>query len=159
MQACELPRRAARLPAVRQFAVEYCNLFDGKGNRPDQSGDRGPEYRNVVGIPGGSKSPLAKALVEASIKAGDKLDFASGKGDDPDARALSFVMDSVAFPFYIAEPYHQFHDGFNCAERGSPAPYLAPRWTPHAAHADASWRREYVKAAPFDSLGTPPLLY
>jgi len=99
-----------------EFAVEYCNLFDGKGNRPDQMGDRGPEYRNLVGIPGGSKSPLAKALVEASISAGDKLDFASGKGDDPDARALSFVMDSNEFPFYVAEPYHQFHDGFNWGE-------------------------------------------
>jgi hypothetical protein len=25
------------------FAEEYCKLFDSKGNRPDQSGDRGPE--------------------------------------------------------------------------------------------------------------------
>lgn len=107
-----------RIPPSKfyDFAVEYAKLFDEKGNRPDQGGDRGPEYRNVVGIPGGSKSPLAKVLIDASSKTGDKLDFAAGKGDDPDARAVAFVMDSNAFPFYQAEPYHQFHDGFAWGE-------------------------------------------
>ena len=69
-----------------------------------------------MGVPGGSKSAFAKQLVEASIKTGDKLDFASGKGDDPDAKAVAFVMDSSSFPFYQAEPYHQFHDGFAWGE-------------------------------------------
>ena len=107
-----------RIPQSKfgEFAAEYCKLFDAKGNRPDQSGDRGSEYRNLVGIPGGTKSPLAKALVEASIATGDKLDFAAGKGDDPDARALAFVMDTAAYPFYQAEPYHQYHDGFAWGE-------------------------------------------
>jgi len=68
------------------FAQEYCNLFSKEGYRPDQLGDRGPEYRNLVGIPGGLSSPLAKQLVDTSVKFGDKLDFAKGKGDDPDAR-------------------------------------------------------------------------
>jgi len=98
------------------FAEEYAKLFDKDGNRPDQSGDRGPEYRNLVGIPGGIKSPLAQALVQASIRQGDKLDFATGKGDDGDIRATAFVMDSTAFPFFNGEPYHQFHDGFNWGE-------------------------------------------
>ena len=35
------------------FATEFCNLFSEQGYRPDQFGDRGPEYRNLVGIPGG----------------------------------------------------------------------------------------------------------
>ena len=109
---------AMRIPpsSFGAFAKEYFALFDAKGNRPDQLGDRGPEYRNVVGIPGGSSGPYAKALVEASINSGDKLDFAAGKGDDPDARATAFVMDASAFPFYTAEPYHQYHDGFNWDE-------------------------------------------
>ena len=102
---------ALQIPSTSfgQFAEEYFALFDTKGNRPDQSGDRGPEYRNLVGVPGGAKGPYSKALVDASIATGDKLDFAAGKGDDPDARAVAFVMDSTAFPFYQAEPYHQFH--------------------------------------------------
>lgn len=99
-----------------EFAKEYCKLFDKDGNRPDQNGDRGIEYRNLVGVPGGSKSPYAKQLVQASIETGDKLDFGAGKGDDADARALAWVMDSSTFPFYQAEPYHQFHDGFAWGE-------------------------------------------
>eukprot|EP00966_Prymnesium_polylepis_P261676 6045014-Prymnesium_polylepis.2 len=67
-------------------------------------------------LAGGSGSPLAKQLVEASIRQGDKMDFAKGKGDDPDARATVFVMDSAKFPFYVGEAYHQFHDGFAWGE-------------------------------------------
>ena len=96
----------------KEFAAEYCRLFDKNGKRPDQDGDRGLEYRNLVGVPGGSKSPYAKLLVEASIQEGDKLDFGAGKGDDADVKALSWVYDINEFPFYQAEPYHQFHDGF-----------------------------------------------
>jgi len=98
------------------FVAEYTALFNKDGFRPDQLGDKGPEYRNLVGIPGGVDSPLAKQLIEVSSKTGDKLDFAKGKGDDPDVRALVFVMDSDMFPFYVAEQYHQFHDGFNIGE-------------------------------------------
>jgi len=89
------------------IAEEYCKLFSKDGNRPDQLGDRGLEYRNVVGIPGGLKSPLAKELVAASVAQGDKLDFAAGKGDDADRRALVWIYDSKEFPFYLGEVYHR----------------------------------------------------
>ena len=100
----------------KEFCVEYFKLFDAKGDRPDQSGDRGSEYRSLVGIPGGAKGEYAKILVDASIATGDKLDFGIGKGNDKDARKTSFVMDTAQFPFYVAEQYHQFHDGFNLNE-------------------------------------------
>eukprot|EP00429_Kryptoperidinium_foliaceum_P003629 CAMPEP_0176012854 /NCGR_PEP_ID=MMETSP0120_2-20121206/6009_1 /TAXON_ID=160619 /ORGANISM="Kryptoperidinium foliaceum, Strain CCMP 1326" /LENGTH=273 /DNA_ID=CAMNT_0017345751 /DNA_START=729 /DNA_END=1546 /DNA_ORIENTATION=- len=99
-----------------EFVTEYCNLFSEQGYRPDQFGDRGSEYRNLVGIPGGVDGQYTKELVNASMNAGDKLDFAKGKGDDSDQRALVWVMDSNQYPFYIAEQYHQFHDGFNFGE-------------------------------------------
>lgn len=107
-----------KIPANKfeDFAVEYCKLFDKDGLRPDQFGDRGTEYRNLVGVPGGKDSPYAKLLVDASVKTGDKLDFAVGKGDDKDVPKVSFIMDSKEFPFYVAEAYHQFHDGFNWGE-------------------------------------------
>merc|ERR1719491_1806113 len=100
----------------KDFAVEYFALFDAKGMRPDQGGDRGSEYRSIVGVPGGSKSEYAKILVDASIANGDKLDFAYGKGNDKDVPKTSFVMDSQTFPFFVGERYHQFHDGFNIGE-------------------------------------------
>jgi len=99
-----------------EFAKEYVALFDKDGNRPDQFGDRGGEYRNVVGVPGGRKNPLVAQLVQSSAANGDKLDFAAGKGNDADARAVAFIMDSTEYPFYQAEVYHQFHDGFNLGE-------------------------------------------
>ena len=101
---------------LSEFVTEYCNLFSEQGYRPDQFGDRGTEYRNLVGIPGGVDGSFTKQLVDASTKAGDKLNFARGKGDDSDARALVWVMDSNQYPFFVAEQYHQFHDGFNFGE-------------------------------------------
>jgi len=98
------------------FAVEYCKLFDKDGFRPDQFGDRGTEYRNLVGIPGGKNSPLAELLVKASVATGDKLDFAVGRGDDRDVAKVSFIMDTSEYPSFVAEQYHQFHDGFNWGE-------------------------------------------
>eukprot|EP00542_Grammatophora_oceanica_P020777 CAMPEP_0194052678 /NCGR_PEP_ID=MMETSP0009_2-20130614/46505_1 /TAXON_ID=210454 /ORGANISM="Grammatophora oceanica, Strain CCMP 410" /LENGTH=294 /DNA_ID=CAMNT_0038700397 /DNA_START=31 /DNA_END=915 /DNA_ORIENTATION=+ len=97
------------------FALEYAKLFKD-GLRPDQYGDRGPEYRNLVGLPGGTKSELAQQLVKASVANGDQLDFAVGKGDDADKPKVVFIMDSDVFPFHVAEQYHQFHDGFNFGE-------------------------------------------
>jgi len=107
-----------RIPTSKYgaFAEEYFKLFDKDGNRPDQDGDRGLEYRNLVGIPGGANSPLAKELVQASIRQGDKMNFAKGKGDDPDVRATVFVMDTETHPFFVGEAYHQFHDGFAWGE-------------------------------------------
>jgi len=101
-----------------EFAKTYVDLFNDKGYRPDQWGDTGPEYRNLMGIPGGVKSPYIQQMIQVSQQNGDKLDFAKGKGQgkDPDARALCFVMDTEAQPFYVAEQYHQFHDGFNWGE-------------------------------------------
>ena len=107
-----------RIPANKfyDFAVEYCNLFDKDGLRPDQFGDHGTEYRNLVGIPGGKSSPLAELLVKASVSSGDKLDFAVGRGDDKDLPKVSFIMDTKDYPSFVAEQYHQFHDGFNFGE-------------------------------------------
>ena len=72
-----------RIPpsSFKEFAIEYVNLFDKNGFRPDQAGDRGSEYRNLVGFPGGAKSDVyLKQLVDASKENGDKLAFAEGLG-------------------------------------------------------------------------------
>ena len=108
--------------AFPEFCKVYFSLYTKDGYRPDQWGDTGAEYRNVVGIPGGVSSPLIKELIDVSKANGDKLDFAKGRGDDKDARALCFVMDTSDFPFFAAEQYHQFHDGFNFGEN-YPASY------------------------------------
>lgn len=99
------------------FAATYEALFDKNGFRPDQAGDRGLEYRNLVGFPGGAGSDrYLQQMIDTSKANGDKLAFAKGSGDDPDRRALVFVMDTAEFPFFMGENYHQFHDGFAMGE-------------------------------------------
>jgi len=100
----------------KDFAVEYCKLFKD-GMRPDQGGDRGLEYRSIVGFKGGAKNTeLAMQLVDASKETGDQLDFAVGKGSDKDVPKVVWIVDSETYPSYVAEQYHQFHDGFNFGE-------------------------------------------
>lgn len=106
-----------RIPSssFKEFAVEYTKIFDKNGYRPDQLGDRGSEYRNLVGIPGGANADMyLQRLISASKENGDKLAFTFGKGSDDDQRGLVYIMDSSedGYPFFVAEAYHQFHDGF-----------------------------------------------
>jgi len=99
----------------QEFAVEYCKLFKD-GMRPDQGGDRGLEYRNLVAFKGGSNNALTQQLIEASKATGDQLGFGVGKGSDDDIPKLVWIMDIDEFPFYVGEAYHQFHDGFAFGE-------------------------------------------
>ena len=117
-----------RIPASKfgLVAEEYCKLFSKEGLRPDQLGDRGTEYRNVVGIPGGVNSALAKELVAASVKQGDKLDFAAGKGDDADRRGLVWIYDTAQYPFYLGEVYHRARPGLKLSQRGQTLSWRTP---------------------------------
>jgi len=106
---------------VKDFAKEYFKLFGSDGDRTDK-GDRGPEYRSLLGLPGGVRSPLFASVKEAADAKG--VTVIEGKGNDPDTlREHSvYVMDSNEFPFRQAEVYHQFHDGFMPGE-GYPESY------------------------------------
>jgi len=97
--------------SVSDFASKYFSLFGTRGYRHDPQ-DRGGEYRSVIGLPGGLKSPLY-AQVSAAAE-GTPMSLIPGKGDEDDTLAAKsvLVMDSNAFPFYPAELYHQFHNDF-----------------------------------------------
>ena len=71
-----------RIPkaSVRDFAREYFQLFDKKGDRPDK-GDRGPEYRSIVGLPGGMNGELFAAV---KCEAEGLVELKEGVGNDPD---------------------------------------------------------------------------
>lgn len=107
-----------KLPSesIKDFAKEYFSLFY-KGDRPDR-GDRGSEYRSLVGIPGGMKNKdIVPELTNEAARVGIKL--VEGKGDDRDTldKKIVYVMDSNVFPFKQAEIYHQYHDGFMPGEQ------------------------------------------
>ena len=58
----------------RKFSEEYFSLFGADRERPDK-GDVGPEYRSLVGLPGGltGGSPLVEQLKKAAADKGITL--------------------------------------------------------------------------------------
>lgn len=103
---------------IVEFAALYFSLFNPKtGDRVDP-GDKGGEYRSLIGLPGGTQHPVYPMLQATAAKAGFKLE--AGKGNDPDTlhQKLVYVYDTAAFPFYQAEVYHQYHDDFQSPAYG-----------------------------------------
>ena len=103
---------------VEAFAQEYFSLYGRDSERPDK-GDRGGQYRSVIGLPGGMSSKHLDSVQRALDKSGRNLRLIAGKGNDPDTlgKKLVYVMDTNTFPFHQAELYHQFHDGFMPGEK------------------------------------------
>lgn len=75
-------------------------------------GDRGSEYRSIMGLPGGTQHPVYPGIEQVASKAGFKL--VPGQGNDPDTlgKQIVYVYDTAKFPFYPGEVYHQYHDDF-----------------------------------------------
>lgn len=88
------------------FADKFWSLCP-QGERQDPQ-DVGPEYRSVVGLPGGMSSELVSQLQD-NLYAAELL---KGKGDDDDTLSTTsvYVYDTAAYPATVAEKYHQFHD-------------------------------------------------
>lgn len=133
-----------RIPvsSYSSFVSTYLSLFDRGGDRPDK-GDRGPEYRHLVGMPGGVNSKLFRELEQ---QAEGRWSLDEGKGDDGDnlGKKGIWVMDSANFPFYRGEVYHQYHDGF------MPGEDYPREYNSLAARA--------VKAGKLDSTGCPDIV-
>ena len=91
------------------FAQVYFSLFDPKTKDRVDPGDRGGEYRSLMGLPGGTSHSLYPEIVQVAQTAGFILK--PGKGNDPDTlrQQLVYVYDTKQFPFHQAEVYHQFH--------------------------------------------------
>jgi hypothetical protein len=109
-----------KVPAntIGRFADQYFSLFGKDNERPDK-GDRGGEYRSLLGLPGGMNSPFLKDIQESLNNSGKILKLVAGKGNDEDTlgKGIVYVMDSDTFPFHQAELYHQYHDGFMPGEQ------------------------------------------
>jgi len=111
--------RASKEDEFRKYAKTYFSQFrrlpDGRMQRQDPQ-DAGPGYRNVVGIPGGIRSPLFQILQEENINSmrlleGSGNEYRNGKPMEGDVINTVWIVDSTSLPFYQAEVYHQFHNG------------------------------------------------
>ena len=82
--------------------------------------DKGPGYRNVVGIPGGLDSELGKAFASQNkdnmkLVKGEGNTYKNGKPTEGDTFNTVYVVDSAQLPFHQAETYHQYHAGIGKA--------------------------------------------
>lgn len=104
---------------IEDFAKVYFDLFDPKtGERVDPQ-DKGPEYRSLIGLPGGTKHPMYEAVEAAGTAQGFRLEI--GKGNEPDTldkKKLVNIYDTNKFPFHQAEVYMQFKDDFQSPPYG-----------------------------------------
>jgi len=103
--------------SIGDFSKVYFSLFGPKGQRVDPL-DIGPEYRSLLGLPGGKNHAMYEAVEQAAIEKNFQL--VEGKGNDPDTLKSNkiWVMDSNQFPFYQAEVYHQYHNDFQSPPYG-----------------------------------------
>mmetsp|Transcript_112617 Transcript_112617/g.168523 ORF Transcript_112617/g.168523 Transcript_112617/m.168523 type:complete len:311 (+) Transcript_112617:86-1018(+) len=112
---------------IVDFMTMYFSQFDSETKERRDPMDRGPAYRSIIGLSGGSRHPFYSSVLNIATKAGFKL--RAGKGSDPDTlgKQLVYVYDTVDFPFYQAEIYHQFHNDFQSMPYGSMYNNLANR--------------------------------
>ncbi|KAG2423641.1 hypothetical protein HXX76_015158 [Chlamydomonas incerta] len=109
------PQQEAEL---RAFAKTYFAQFKKTpfGMLRSDPQDRGAAYRNVIGLPGGIRSPLFHIIEEENVNG---MALREGRGNTDPAAGVAeddvfngvWVVDSEALPFYRAERYHQFHNG------------------------------------------------
>jgi peptide methionine sulfoxide reductase MsrA len=115
---------AASMKALSEvFFGQFVKTDRGMARQDPQ--DAGAGYRNVVGLPGGVKSPLYKILRDANTVGMDLVEgkgggFEKGRPTEDDTLNKVWILDSNALPFYPAEAWHQYHDGVGY---GFPAAY------------------------------------
>lgn len=102
---------------IGDFAKAYFDLFTAKGERVDP-GDKGGEYRSLLGLPSGTNHAAYPAVLAAAQQKGMALNIGSGNEPDTFGTKSVYVMDTATFPFYQAEVYHQFHDDFQSKAYG-----------------------------------------
>ena len=117
-------RRGAQFAALLEHYFQ--DGFVGAANTRQDPQDRGAQYRNIVGLPGGSGGgggALYVALQAAAAARGmPLLQGAGGLAGDTADEGVVYVYDSAAFPFYRGEEVHQFHRN-SVLGRAVPASY------------------------------------
>mmetsp|Transcript_5916 Transcript_5916/g.8364 ORF Transcript_5916/g.8364 Transcript_5916/m.8364 type:complete len:284 (-) Transcript_5916:209-1060(-) len=103
---------------IEDFTKFYFTLYSPRTGERVDPGDKGGEYRSLIGLPGGLNHPEYAKVEAAANAAGKKL--VAGKGNDPDTyqTGLVYVYDSKKFPFYQGEVYHQYHNDFQSPAYG-----------------------------------------
>mmetsp|Transcript_41832 Transcript_41832/g.98049 ORF Transcript_41832/g.98049 Transcript_41832/m.98049 type:complete len:387 (+) Transcript_41832:69-1229(+) len=105
------PVAQAQFRALAEFFFEhgFNSVSGGRRERLDPQ-DKGPEYRNVIGFPGGMSNAELWPIIEATNTFNMPLIRGyGGPGDDTKDDYVVYIYDSLEYPFYRAEASHQFH--------------------------------------------------
>jgi len=104
------PTARKQVAALAALYFEHgFNSEDSKRRRQDP-GDVGSEYRNVIGLPGGmSNAELWPLFQAANVYGMPLIRGTGGTNGDTEDEYVVYVYDSMAFPFFRGEAYHQFH--------------------------------------------------
>lgn len=113
------------LAELQFFALADKFFRDGFEKRGDiwirnDPQDAGAEYRNIIGIPGGMDGKYFPILQRANLH---NMGLRRGGAHDTIDEGIVYVYDSVYYPFYRAERYHQFHEN-KVLKRELPSEYL-----------------------------------
>ncbi|CAK0834366.1 unnamed protein product [Prorocentrum cordatum] len=117
---------SAQISALAEAYFEHgFQTVDGRRQRLDPQ-DMGAEYRNVIGLPGGMDNIEWWPLFQAANIYSMPLIRANGgsTGDDTEDEYVVYVYDSLVYPFFRGEAYHQFHEN-SVIGRPLPASYLS----------------------------------
>lgn len=102
---------SSQISALAEMYFEHgFQTVDGRRQRLDPQ-DTGAEYRNVIGLPGGMDNIEWWPLFQAANIYNMPLIRANGgsTGDDTEDEYVVYVYDSLMYPFFRGEAYHQFH--------------------------------------------------
>mmetsp|Transcript_54188 Transcript_54188/g.131488 ORF Transcript_54188/g.131488 Transcript_54188/m.131488 type:complete len:292 (-) Transcript_54188:134-1009(-) len=103
---------------IGDFSKLYFSLFNPKTKDRVDPGDRGGEYRSLIGLPGGVKHTSFPEVQDAATNAGFTLVEGKGNEGDTFGKQIVYVYDSNQFPFYQGEVYHQYHNDFQSPPYG-----------------------------------------
>ena len=114
------------LALVTQYFNNSFILVNGSWVREDPD-DRGPGFRNVIGLPGGVYGPLFRFVGMRNIHAlrireGGKS-ATNGRLHDFQSEGAVYIYDTNTHPFFRAEQNQQFHSN-SALRRPVPAEYL-----------------------------------
>jgi len=107
--------------ALQMYFASFVELSPGIFGREDYI-DRGPQYRSIVGVPGGAKGPYMPLVRAANLHNMTLVDGAEVKQVDTLGKSLVYVLPydgegdnhlsdpKLAYRFSQAELCLQFHD-------------------------------------------------
>ena len=147
--ALETPQLEQQFRALADAFFHEFTGPDGARARPDQTMDRGAEYRSVVGWPGGRSSPLWPIFERANVHG---MELRAGSGDDADLLNVVWVMDSDLYPFFAGEEFHRASAGLDRCLSLLPMPLTHPDF---AGSRSALWPRTEFHSNFFPSPGMP----